>query len=229
MILAIHQPHFLPWPPYINRLSKVDIFLFQDDVQFRPRYYQNRCKIPTLDGGLRWVTVPVKSSRVTQIQHSIVVREMRWIRKFRASIEQLYGCDDSTAHTIDPLLKILHEGPADLASMNIALLLKILELIRLPTPMILRTSELPPPRVDMDSAIHYCEILNATSYIYGVGGGQIRHPSNHMRDAGLRTFVDIPLSNQPAGLSVLHYLLCFGPIAARKLVLDSSQASEFYS
>lgn len=59
MIVAIHQPHFLPWLGYLHRMALVDTFIVLDHVQFERRNYQNRSQI-RLDGEARWLSVPVE-------------------------------------------------------------------------------------------------------------------------------------------------------------------------
>ena len=59
MIVAIHQPHFIPWLGYLHRMTEVDLFVVLDHVQFERRNYQNRSQI-RLDGEARWLTVPVE-------------------------------------------------------------------------------------------------------------------------------------------------------------------------
>ena len=58
MIVAIHQPHYLPWLGYLHRMARADVFVVLDHVQFERRNYQNRCLI-RLEGAARWLTVPV--------------------------------------------------------------------------------------------------------------------------------------------------------------------------
>ena len=58
MIIAIHQPHFLPWLGYLHRMAQVDAFVLLDHVQFERRNYQNRTMIRMNDEA-RWLTVPV--------------------------------------------------------------------------------------------------------------------------------------------------------------------------
>ncbi|MFL6564043.1 MAG: WbqC family protein, partial [Burkholderiales bacterium] len=58
MIIAIHQPHFLPWLGYLHRMAQVDAFVLLDHVQFERRNYQNRADILLEDEAL-WLTVPV--------------------------------------------------------------------------------------------------------------------------------------------------------------------------
>src|SRR5258706_15245994 len=58
MKVAIHQPHFLPWLGYLDRMKQADLFIILDHVQFERRNYQNRTQI-RIDDEARWLTVPV--------------------------------------------------------------------------------------------------------------------------------------------------------------------------
>ena len=58
MIVAAHQPHFLPWLGYLDRMLRCDLFILVDHVQFERRGFQNRTMIRMNDHG-RWMTVPV--------------------------------------------------------------------------------------------------------------------------------------------------------------------------
>jgi len=60
MILSVHQPQYIPWLGYFDKIDKSDCFVFLDQVQYKPREYQNRNRIRTKDGWL-WLAVPVKS------------------------------------------------------------------------------------------------------------------------------------------------------------------------
>src|SRR5687767_4007939 len=58
MLVAIHQPCFLPWLGYLDRMMRSDLFVILDHVQFERRNYQNRCLIRNEDDS-KWLTVPV--------------------------------------------------------------------------------------------------------------------------------------------------------------------------
>ena len=58
MLVAIHQPNFLPWLGYFDRMVNADLFVLLDHVQFERRNYHNRTMI-LLEGEARWLTVPV--------------------------------------------------------------------------------------------------------------------------------------------------------------------------
>ena len=58
MIVAIHQPNYLPWLGYFRKIAIADIFVFLDDAQYTKNSYINRVQIAG-PGGARWLTVPV--------------------------------------------------------------------------------------------------------------------------------------------------------------------------
>ncbi|MCS7151846.1 MAG: WbqC family protein, partial [Endomicrobia bacterium] len=41
MKVAIHQPQYLPWSGYFNKILQCDIFVFLDDVQYKKNEWQN--------------------------------------------------------------------------------------------------------------------------------------------------------------------------------------------
>ena len=58
MIVAAHQPHYLPWLGYLDKLAKSDLFVVMDDLQYEAQNYQNRQRIKLADGAA-WLTVPL--------------------------------------------------------------------------------------------------------------------------------------------------------------------------
>jgi len=59
MILSAHQPAYIPWFGYFNKIANSDVFIFLDSVQFEKNSFINRNKIKA-SSGLLWLTVPVK-------------------------------------------------------------------------------------------------------------------------------------------------------------------------
>ncbi|HSJ06475.1 MAG TPA: WbqC family protein [Longimicrobiales bacterium] len=59
MILAQHQPAYLPWLGLLHKVSVADVFVIMDDVQYLKREFQNRNRVKTGQGQAAWLTVPV--------------------------------------------------------------------------------------------------------------------------------------------------------------------------
>ena len=60
MILSVHQPQYLPWLGFFDKIAKSECFVFLDTVQYKPREWQNRNKIRNKEDSI-WLTVPVIS------------------------------------------------------------------------------------------------------------------------------------------------------------------------
>jgi hypothetical protein len=65
MNVVILQPSYLPWRGYFHQISKADLFIFYDDVQYDKHGWRNRNQIKTAQGK-QWLTIPVHSAGVTQ-------------------------------------------------------------------------------------------------------------------------------------------------------------------
>lgn len=57
-IVAAHQPHYLPWLGYLDKLAKADLFVVMDDLQYEDQNFQNRNRVK-LNAGPHWLTVPL--------------------------------------------------------------------------------------------------------------------------------------------------------------------------
>ena len=58
MIVAIHQPNYLPWLGYFHKIAVSDVFVTLDSVQFERNSFTNRNKIKTAQGPTL-LTIPV--------------------------------------------------------------------------------------------------------------------------------------------------------------------------
>lgn len=57
--IAILQPNYIPWKGYFDTISKVDVCVVYDDMQYTKRDWGNRNLIKT-DKRLEWLIIPVK-------------------------------------------------------------------------------------------------------------------------------------------------------------------------
>jgi hypothetical protein len=60
MIVSIHQPAYLPWLGYFERIARSDVHVVLDDVQFEKNSFINRNRVRTPEGTC-WLTVPVRT------------------------------------------------------------------------------------------------------------------------------------------------------------------------
>ena len=172
MILAAHQPHYLPWLGYLDKLRRADKFLVVDTVQFERKNYQNRGRIPSpTPEGWTWLTVPVvQDSREELILDKAVSNERGWQRKHAKALELLYR-GAPYFHLYGPALKDIITSPwTKLVDLDLAILKFILAAYEIKTP-VTRTSEMEPiPGLKSDFVLNMCKTVGATVYLSGEGG-----------------------------------------------------------
>ena len=68
--IAILQSNYIPWKGYFDIISKVDEFIFYDEVQYTKHDWRNRNRIKT-SNGLIWLTIPVNNKGNIQNQQNL--------------------------------------------------------------------------------------------------------------------------------------------------------------
>ena len=58
MIVTIHQPNFIPWYPFFQKMEQSDIFIMLGHCQFEKNGFQNRFQINNA-----WNTLSVKKGK----------------------------------------------------------------------------------------------------------------------------------------------------------------------
>ena len=90
MILAAHQPQYLPWMGYLDKISKADVFLILDDVQYKKNEWQNRNRIKAPNGP-QWITVPVHYRFPQRIREVAIDNRPPWRRKHQEALRSSYA------------------------------------------------------------------------------------------------------------------------------------------
>lgn len=239
MIVAVHQPHFLPWLGYLDRMRQADLFVVLDHVQFERRNYQNRTRI-LVDGRPQWITVPVQQH--SQQERIIDKRldnpppgEARWwgpnlARTLRHAYRDAPFLEDYAAD----LCGILESRWERLADIDRASVDFLRDAFGIRTPLVM-SSELDVPGTKSQLILNLCLAAGADTYLAGLGGS--RHYLD--RDAFAEAGVDIawqafehPRYRQAgggefvAGLSAVDLLFAEGPRSAALLAGATPAAAE---
>lgn len=233
MIVSIHQPNYLPWLGFFNKLLRSDIMVIFDSVQFpRGKTVISRAAIKT-PAGSQWLTVPVKGkSELLKIREVQLVENQPWVRKHLKSLEANYG----RAPYFDryyPRLAGYYQGQHTcLADLNIGLISLLASFLGATTKLI-RASELQPEADTggLDRILKICRTLGATEYLTGQGAGSQRYMDEEaFGRLGIKVvcqnFVH-PVYSQLWGefipnLSILDLLFNHGPAASGILLGCSS-------
>ncbi len=172
MLVACHQPNYIPWSGYFHKLKLADVLVLLDSVQFpRGRSWVNRNRIKTPRGQL-WLTVPVKRKGVglQKIQDVEIDNTHRWGKKHLLSLAHFYKKAPYFSDYIDFFADIYEKKWSKLSDLNLMLIKEIKKWFEIDTKIVC-SSEL---RVGNKSAcsllIEICKSLGADTYLSGAGG-----------------------------------------------------------
>ncbi len=88
--IFISQSNYIPWKGYFDSISKTDIFIIYDDMQYTKRDWRNRNLIKT-PNGLKWLTIPVlvKGKYFQKIKETKILNK-KWIESHLSILKQNY-------------------------------------------------------------------------------------------------------------------------------------------
>jgi WbqC-like protein len=173
MIVAIHQPHYLPWLGYLHRMAQVDLFILLDHVQFERRNHQNRNRI-RLDGEAFWLTVPVvQRSQKERIVEKLVdnASPRPWGPVHFSTLRHAYREAEHFGSYADALRKILDARWERLTDLNRAMLDLLRDAFDIRTPLA-RSSELGVDGAKSDLILNLCRAAGADTLLAGFGGSR---------------------------------------------------------
>jgi hypothetical protein len=145
MIVSIHQPCYLPWLGYLQRMAQADVFVLLDHVQFERANYQNRTRV-LVDGEPRWLTVPVvqRSQKESVLDKEIDNRlegPRHWGRVHAATLRHAYRAAPYANLYLPALKEILEARWERLVDLDYAMLDVLRDAFGIRTPLV-KSSEL---------------------------------------------------------------------------------------
>lgn len=190
MICAIHQPQYLPWIGYFDKMLRSDIFVLLDDVQYKKNEWQNRNKIriPITEvrrqksevrrqrsedrsqktEGWQWLTVPVHYTFGQKINEILINNETNWGKKHLHSLVMNYSGASYFKDYRDFFEEVYALKWEYLWELNIHLIKNISAFLGLKTKLI-KSSELQVERQKTERLVHICRELKADTYLSGKG------------------------------------------------------------
>lgn len=172
MILSIHQPAYLPWLGYLDRIANSDVHIFLDSVQLEKGGFSNRNRIKTPQGPL-WLTIPIKARghQSSNLCQTAIAEDSDWRRKHLKSLTQCYGKAPFFGERIPRLQQWYDESRqfTQLADLCYSQLLFWLNEFGIKTSII-RSSTLAPEGTKSDLVLALCQSVGAKTYLSGALG-----------------------------------------------------------
>lgn len=169
MTISAHQPHFLPWLGYFNKVANSDVFVWLEDVQFRKNYFQNRTKIKAHNEEL-WLTVPVKKSTLDTPISDIEIVPGRDFLKIPKTIKNYYSKAPFFYRYYEEIEELITNNNTTLNELNFSLFTHFLKILEINTTIISSLSLQIEENDANNRLVEICKKLNATEYIAGKGG-----------------------------------------------------------
>lgn len=183
MIVAVHQPVFLPWLGYFYKMDKSDVFVLLDTVQYAKRQIGNRNVIKT-NSGLQTLTVPVLTKgRFPQLYQDTKINNCpNWRRKHLRTLEIWYRKAKHFKEVFERIESIYYEREWDsLCDFNICLLEWIRAVLGIRTELV-ASSSLKARGLAAQRIINITKELGGTTYLSGFGGRKYQKASDFEKE-----------------------------------------------
>jgi hypothetical protein len=181
MLVAIHQPHYVPWLGYLDRMLRADLFIVLDHVQFERRNYQNRTMV-RCEGEGKWLTVPVvQLSQKERILDKRVDNSgdggRNWGPNHFKTLKYAYRKAPFFGQYAPRLQEILEARWDKLVDLDLAMLDFLRDAFEIRTPL-KRSSEMKAEGARSELLLNLCREIGPGSTFFGGLGGS-RHYLDH--------------------------------------------------
>ena len=170
-LVAVHQPQYLPWLGYFDKMDQSDVFCLLDTVQYKKNEYQNRNRIKT-DKGWQWLTVPVTYRFPQRILEVEIHAGETWRRKHLEAIRTHYRKAPYYELHIGRLEAFFEQNRQKLVDVNEACVRLLMELCGIECEVVLAS------QLDVESdhptgrLIEIVRLLGGDTYLAGKDGAK---------------------------------------------------------
>ena len=219
-ILSAHQPCYLPWLGYFNKIVNSDIFVILDDVQFEKNSYINRVQIKTPQGA-HWLTIPVQMKGHTEKSiNEIDVVGHGWREKHQKTLVCNYA---RAEHFDEDFINFPVLWGEYLVHWLWHFLFEIMNIMELHTSTICGQPDIAGQKQDL--IINLCKYYKADTFLFGAKGRDYVDVDLFKRHGIKPVFQDFKCVEYPQlwgdfipGLSVIDALFNVGPEKTKELI-----------
>jgi hypothetical protein len=231
MIVAAHQPHFLPWLGYLHKIASADLFVVMDDLQFEAQNFQNRNRVK-VNNGTTWLTVPlVRGSQRDRICDKRIADPANpkedWRRRGWLTLTTHYAKAPHFRDYAPELEETFARTYGSLLELDLHLLRLFMAWMEIKTPVVL-ASTLSLEGQKTARIVQMCQRVGASTYLSGSGGSIGYLELDAFERAGIKLIFQefvhpvyeqrYPALGFTKNLAALDLLLNCGPASSRMLL-----------
>ena len=200
MIAAIHQPQFIPWLGYFDKIDQSDVFIFLDYVQYKKNEYQNRNRIKTVDGW-QWLTVPVLYKFPQKINEVRINNKIDWKKKHLHALITNYSRAKYFERYIEYFKELYSKEWEIISDINIEVTRQLAGFLGIKKNFIIASEFLSADKEEGDATkrlIDICRLIGADTYLAGKDGAKYMDVEKFTKSGIKLTFQDFkhPVYNQ---------------------------------
>jgi hypothetical protein len=209
LVVVGHQPQFMPYIGVLNKISKADIYIIVDHVQFVKRYFHNRTYIKA-NSAQQLLTVPVltKGSSFSPINEILVNNNDVWVGKHLRSLALAYQKTRYFKHYFADIEQIYMKGHQYLSAFTTELLVYFLREFEL-VEDIRHSSSMGVSAKKTELLVELTRAVGGTTYLSGEGARAYFDPEVFERSGFRHVFNDFKHPVYPqAGHGFLEGMGC---------------------
>ncbi|WP_097014654.1 WbqC family protein [Anaerocolumna aminovalerica] len=182
MIIAIHQPDYIPYPGYFYKIAQSDCFVFLDDAQYSNEGFSNWNRIKSPQGELR-LKAPVQQTLGNLIQEVKTRDYLGWKQKHLKTLWMNYKRAKYFEPVYSDFESILLPEYENIADMNIAIIQLFCRKLGI-TKRFERSSSLGITTLKEERILDICTLLKGSVYLSGKGA-RVYQDSGHFLESGI--------------------------------------------
>jgi hypothetical protein len=167
MILSVHQPNYMPWIGFFDKLDKSDLLVLLDCPDINKRGFTSRNKIKT-PLGEQLLTVPIRTDH-KKINEVMLDNEQRWREKHFGTLDKNYARSSYWKDYRASIEEIYQQSGDKLVELTIPFIFFLKEALGIATPIVLESELGESFGLGSERIIRICRLLGADTYLSGTG------------------------------------------------------------
>ena len=182
MIVTIHQPNFMPWYPFFEKIGQADLFILLGHCQFEKNGFQNRFSISDV-----WNTMSVKKGTENIKDKTYLNADYDW-KKLKKRLWNYKDILDEMDYCISN----------NLYNTNKKIIQHLIKKLNINTKLV---EDFPTNLVSTERLLTLCKEYGATTYLAGQGGKDYLNESLFLKE-GIKVIYQKDLNKK----HILEYL-----------------------